>query len=80
MLIAHLSDQHLRPHGQLYQGLVDSNAMLLSSIQHLAAFTPQPDLVLLTGDVVDNGTKAEYAVAAEMLALIAQPVLVIQLL
>lgn len=77
MLIAHLSDPHLQPHGQLYQGLVDSNAMFLSAIQHLAALTPQPDLVLLTGDVVDNGTPAEYAVAAEMLALIPQPVLVI---
>lgn len=77
MLIAHLSDPHLRPHGQLYQGLVDSNSMFLSAIQQLAVLDPQPDLVLLTGDVVDNGTEAEYAVAAEMLALIAQPVLVI---
>lgn len=58
MLIAHLSDPHLRPHGQLYQGLVDSNAMFLAAIQHLAALTPQPDLVLLTGDVVDTGTEA----------------------
>lgn len=77
MLIAHLSDLHLQPHGELYQGLVDSNAMFLSAIRHLAALAPQPDLVLLTGDVVDNGTETEYAVAAEMLALIPQPVLAI---
>jgi Icc protein len=29
VLIAHLSDRHMRPPGVLYQGLVDSNAMVL---------------------------------------------------
>jgi 3',5'-cyclic AMP phosphodiesterase CpdA len=77
MLIAHLSDPHLRPHGHLYQDLVDSNAMFLTAIRHLAALVPQPDLVLMTGDLVDTGAASEYAVAAEMLALIPQPVLAI---
>lgn len=77
MLIAHLSDPHLRPGGQLYQNMVDSNAMFLAAIRHLAALDPQPDLVVVTGDIVDRGTEAEYEVAAEMLALIRQPVLVI---
>jgi Icc protein len=77
MLIAHLSDPHLRPRGQLYQGLVDSNAMFEAAIHHLNALVPQPDLVLLTGDIVDGGTAAEYAVASEMLAKIRQPILAI---
>jgi 3',5'-cyclic AMP phosphodiesterase CpdA len=77
MLIAQLSDPHLRPRGQLYQTMVDSNAMFLTALQHLAALDPQPDLVLLTGDLVDTGTAAEYALAAEMIAQIRQPVLMI---
>jgi 3',5'-cyclic AMP phosphodiesterase CpdA len=77
MLIAHLSDPHLRPRGHLYQNIVDSNAMFLTAIRHLASLDPQPDLVLLSGDLVDMGTEAEYAVAAEMLALIPQPVFMI---
>jgi 3',5'-cyclic AMP phosphodiesterase CpdA len=77
VLIAHLSDPHLRPPGQLYQNTVDSNAMFLAAIRHLASLDPQPDLVILSGDLVDKGTAAEYAVAAEMLALIRQPVLMI---
>jgi 3',5'-cyclic AMP phosphodiesterase CpdA len=77
MLIAHLSDPHLRPRGQLYQNRVDSNAMFLAAIRHLALFEPQPDLVLLSGDLVDTGSEAEYALASEMLALIPQPVLMI---
>jgi len=77
MLIAHLSDPHLRPRGELYHGIVDSNAMFLAAIRHLASLDPQPDLVILSGDLVDKGTHAEYALAAEMLALIPQPVLMI---
>jgi len=77
MLIAHLSDPHLRPRGQLYHNIVDSNAMFLAAIQHLASLNPRPDLVILSGDLVDMGSAAEYALAAEMLALIPLPVLMI---
>ncbi len=52
MLIAHLSDPHLRPPGNLYHNIVDSNEMFLAAIRHLATLELQPDLVLLTGDIV----------------------------
>jgi len=77
MLIAHLSDPHLRSRGVLYQGIVDSNAMFIAAVDHLNALRPRPDLVLLTGDIVDHGTPAEYAMARELLAGIEQPLLVI---
>lgn len=77
MLIAHLSDPHLQPPGKLYKGLVDSNAMFEAAIRHLQALDPQPDLVLLTGDIVEAGTDAEYDTAVEMLSRIRQPVLAI---
>jgi 3',5'-cyclic AMP phosphodiesterase CpdA len=77
MLIAHLSDPHVRPRGQLYQNAVDSNTMFLTAIRQLAGLIPRPDLVILSGDLVDMGTEAEYDQAAEMLALIPQPVLMI---
>ncbi|MFK8250600.1 phosphodiesterase [Ancylobacter terrae] len=77
MLIAQISDPHLRPKGELYQGLVDSNAMFAAALDHLAGLDPAPDLVLLTGDVVDDGSDAEYAVAREMLSAIWAPLLII---
>jgi 3',5'-cyclic-AMP phosphodiesterase len=77
MLIAHLSDPHLRPPGMLYQGLVDSNAMFAVAISHLNDLRPRPDVVLLSGDIVDEGSPAEYDVARGMLAKIEQPLLVI---
>jgi 3',5'-cyclic-AMP phosphodiesterase len=77
MLIAQISDPHLRPRGVLYQGLVDSNAMFEAAIRQLGGLTPRPDLVILTGDVADEGTLEEYAVARESLSHLSVPLLVI---
>ncbi|MBP2307116.1 phosphodiesterase [Azospirillum melinis] len=77
MLIAHLSDPHIRPRGELYQGLVDSNAMFDAAVHHLNALDPAPDLVIVTGDIVDRGTAAEYEQARTALRSIRQPVLLL---
>jgi Icc protein len=55
MLIAHVSDPHMRPPGVLYQGLVDSNAMFAAAVDHLNKLRPRPDLVVVSGDLVDKG-------------------------
>ena len=49
MWIAQVSDTHIRPHGVLYQGTVDSNAMFATAVGQINALDPSPDLVLLTG-------------------------------
>jgi 3',5'-cyclic AMP phosphodiesterase CpdA len=77
MLIAQLSDLHVRPQGVLYQGVVDSNAMLAAAIGHVNALDPRPDLVLLSGDLVDCGTDDEYAMLAKLLAALQVPALAI---
>ncbi|MFS2161031.1 phosphodiesterase [Pseudomonas sp. Pseusp122] len=77
MLIAHLSDLHIRPPGVLYQGLVDSNTMCRQAIEHLDALRPRPDVVIITGDIVDEGLPAEYEMAQTLLAQIKQPLLII---
>ncbi|MDX1889253.1 phosphodiesterase [Mycolicibacterium sp. 050158] len=77
MLIAHLSDPHVRPHGVLYQGVVDSNARLAEAVARVWAMDPRPDLVLLGGDLVDHGQPAEYAALREILAALPIPMLVI---
>ncbi len=77
MLIAQLSDPHLRPAGQLYQGLVDSNAQFDLAVKQLRALDPAPDLVLLSGDLVDEGSEAEYQSVRRALSAIGQPVFAI---
>ena len=67
MWIAQISDPHLRPPGVPYQGVVDLNAAFGAAINQINQLSPQPDVVLLTGDVVDEGDPAEYAVARAVL-------------
>jgi Icc protein len=77
MLIAQLSDPHIRPRGVLYQGVVDSNAMFAAAVAHLNHLDPAPDLVLLSGDIVDEGKREEYENARALLAELRMPYLVI---
>lgn len=77
MLIAHLSDPHVRPEGKLYQGVVDSNAQFAAAIAHMNTLDPRPDLVLLSGDLVDHGHADEYRMLARLLAALEMPVLAI---
>lgn len=77
MLIAQLSDPHIRPRGALYQGVVDSNAMFAAAIAQVNAFNPAIDLVLLSGDIVDEGQPAEYEMARALLSELRVPYLVI---
>ena len=75
MLIAQLSDLHVRPPGVLYQGVADSNAQLDDAIDRLLALDRRPDLVLVTGDLVDEGRPDEYAQARERLSRLPMPCL-----
>ncbi len=77
MLIAHISDTHVRPRGQLYQGVVDSNAMLAAAVDTINALDPPPDLIVFSGDLVDEGRPEEYAMARELLQPLRQKLLMI---
>jgi 3',5'-cyclic AMP phosphodiesterase CpdA len=77
MLIAQISDPHVRPRGVLYHNTVDSNAMLQQAVRHLNTMVPRPDIVILSGDIVDKGEAAEYEMAREILAAIDMPLRVI---
>ena len=77
MLIAQLSDPHVRPDGVLYQDVACSNAQFAAAIAELHALDPRPDLVLLSGDLVDEGTPPEYAKLRALLRGLEIPSLVI---
>jgi 3',5'-cyclic AMP phosphodiesterase CpdA len=61
MLIAQISDPHIRQPGRLAYRRVDTAAMLQACVRTVQAAVPPPDLVLLTGDLVDGGRPEEYA-------------------
>lgn len=77
MLIAQLSDPHVCRPGRRYKDVADSNRMLVEAIDHLHGLDRRPDLVLLTGDLVDEGHPEEYANARALLAGLTIPLLVV---
>ena len=77
MLLAQISDPHVRPRGERYKDAVDSNRMFADAVAHLNRLDPRPDLVLITGDLVDEGQPAEYENLTALLAALDLPCLLI---
>lgn len=77
MLIAQISDLHLRSDGSLLHGTFDTALALDDCVTHVNALDPRPDVVLATGDLVDLGTAEDYAALRPMLDRLAMPVYVI---
>ncbi|GFM87357.1 3',5'-cyclic adenosine monophosphate phosphodiesterase CpdA [Pseudomonas cichorii] len=61
-LIAQISDLHLKAGGRLTYGVVDTLGALRRAVEHINASTPRPDIVVVSGDLVDFGRADEYAV------------------
>jgi Icc protein len=65
-VVAHLSDCHI--------GATDeAPARLRCALDHVAACTPQPDVLLLSGDLTDHGLDAEYEAVAQLLSTVEIP-------
>ena len=74
MLIAQISDLHIRPPGELAYGVSETNGSAERAIHALLRLDPRPDVVILTGDATDCGLDAEYAVLKELLGRLPMPV------
>ncbi len=68
MIIAQITDLHVRPRGRLAYDRVDTNAMLKATVAALMKSERRPDVVLATGDLTDCGLLEEYEVLRELLA------------
>ena len=75
MLIAQISDIHIRDHLGMFGELVDTSKTLEKAIQLLNALDPQPDVVLATGDLTDDGTKEQYSQFLEIISALNAPLL-----
>ena len=77
MLIAQITDCHIVEPGGLMADRVDPAAGLRRAIAVINDLDPRPDLVLATGDLVNDGTPAQYDHLVPLLDQIAAPLLVI---
>jgi len=75
MLIAQISDPHVTTEGTLVRSLVDTPQRFADALASCAALPRVPDVILLTGDLVNDGTAGEYALLAEIVADAPCPVL-----
>jgi Icc protein len=77
MLIAQISDTHVQmPGGELDRNY-DTAGHLERAVEHLNSLELRPDVVLLTGDTVDEGTADEYGRLREILSELKPPLYVI---
>lgn len=77
MLLAQITDTHIRRPGELAYGAVDTAACLERAVAALCALDPAPDATVVTGDLVDLGNEEEYAHLRALLAPLPMPVFVI---
>jgi 3',5'-cyclic-AMP phosphodiesterase len=77
LVIAHISDLHIKPPGQLAYREVDTAAALTRLIAQLKVVSPRPALVVATGDLVDRASQAAYAQLDRLLAPLDLPLAVI---
>ncbi|MGZ0717858.1 phosphodiesterase [Pseudomonas palleroniana] len=72
-LVAQISDLHLKAGQRLTYGVVDTLGALRRAVDHLNASHPRPDIVVVSGDLVDFGRADEYAVLRPELARLLMP-------
>jgi Icc protein len=67
VLLVQLSDPHIVSRHETLLGGIDTTAFLRDAVAHVNRMDPQPDLVLITGDLVNDGMPAQYEHLMELL-------------
>jgi Icc protein len=73
VLIAQISDLHIKAPGALAYGRVDTAKALTRCVAALNEFLPRPDLVVISGDLADTPTAEEYDHIKRLLAPLELP-------
>ena len=73
MLIVQISDLHFLRKGVLSFGKVDTHGHLAACIETIKAWRPAPDVVLITGDLTNDGDLQTYQALADMLTTLSLP-------
>jgi 3',5'-cyclic AMP phosphodiesterase CpdA len=77
LIIAHLTDLHVGRIIETDRGPIDLHDRMLAAVAHLKNLDPQPDLVMLTGDLSNHGREKDYIRVREALRSLSMPVYII---
>ena len=67
MILLHLSDLHVRPHGVPAYRVVEASHLAERALRAARAFAPRPDAIVVSGDLTDCGLPSEYGELRHML-------------
>jgi len=76
-LLVQLTDTHIEAPGTLLYGKLDTSRHLRQSVDEINSMQPQPDLIMVTGDLVEHPTEASYAHFASLIKPLKAPVYVL---
>ena len=77
MLIAQITDLHVTRPGRLCNDKVDTGRLLGAAVERIRRLVPAPDLVIVTGDLVDHGERDEYRETRQLMEPLSMPVFVV---
>lgn len=77
MLIAQITDMHVKTPGEMLSATLDSHAGLAAALRRIDGLDPRPDLLVATGDLTADGTPEEYAALRDLLSGLAMPYLLL---
>ncbi len=77
MLIVQITDMHVSKPGKLFGKHVDSRATFERCVSRALSLNPNPDLVILSGDLAETGAPEEYDFIASQISRFTCPVLAV---
>lgn len=76
-LLVQLTDTHILPPGELLYGSTDTAAHLRESVRQINCMQPKPDVVLITGDLVERPDEVSYQHFMDIINVLEMPTYVI---
>ena len=73
MLLAQITDPHIKVDRNLAYGRVDTTSLLESVVAHVNNFSPAIDAAIVTGDLTDSGRSEEFAAVRLILDRLKMP-------
>ena len=72
-LLIQITDTHILPPGEILHGEVDTTLHLAETVRQINRMNPLPDVVMITGDLVEHGDKAGYQHFLELIKPLKMP-------
>ena len=75
--LIHITDTHILPPGEVLHGEVDSARHLRETVQQINRISPLPDVVVITGDLVEHADEICYRHFVELIKPLKMPTFVL---